>query len=64
MGRYFGCHGNKNINILSFFIHGICKSDIGYFGTIYISFIYTFAVKRYLDLKMVNFKCSENWFLW
>ena len=28
---------------------------MGNLGNIYISFIYTFAVNRYLDLKMVNF---------
>ena len=37
-----------------FFIRGICKSDMGYLGTIYIVHIH-FAVNRYLDFKMVNF---------
>ena len=44
----------KIINILSFFIHGICKSDMGYLNTIYVV-ISSFAVKKYSDLKMVNF---------
>ena len=30
----------KNINILRFFIGGICKSDMGYLGTIYIVHIH------------------------
>ena len=46
---------HKIINIVIVFIRGICKSNMGYLGTIYISFIYTFAVNRYSDLKMVNF---------
>ena len=43
-------------------MRGICKSDIGYLGTIYI--VYTFAVNRHLDLQMVNLYFSENWFPW
>ena len=30
----------KNINILSFFIHGICISGMSYLGTIYIVHIH------------------------
>ena len=30
-----------------------------YLGTIYISFIHTFAVKIHLDLKMVNFSVQK-----
>ena len=55
-GQVVQLPGNKNYQQLSFFICGICKSDIGYLGTICISFIYTLAVNRYLDSKMVNFR--------
>ena len=31
---------HKIINILCFFIRGICKSDMGYLGTLYIVYIH------------------------
>ena len=39
----------KIINILNFFIHGICKSDMGYLD-IYMLFIYSFAVKKVIQI--------------
>ena len=45
----------KIINILSFFIHGICKSDMGYLDTIYVVHIQLCCKKGYSDLKKVNF---------
>ena len=44
----------QNYKHFEFFIGEICESDRGYLGTIYIVHIHL-SVKRYLDLKMVNF---------
>ena len=60
----------KIINILSFFIHGICKSDMGYLDTTYVVHIQLCCKKSYSDMKKVNFRVlkigfhAENWFPW
>ena len=60
----------KIINILSFFIHGICKPDMGYLDTIYVVHIQLCCKEIYSDLKKVNLRVlkndfdAENWFPW
>ena len=46
----------KIINILSFFLFVAYVNQTWVIEALYISFIYTFAVKRYSDLKIVNFR--------
>ena len=45
----------KIINILSFFIHGICKSDMGYLDTIYVVHIQLCCKKRLFRFEKGQF---------